>query len=328
MKRLQVMTRKEYCVVGSFYSRVVQQTPRMRHRRRYNWTMTTDMVRDYLSTQLPLELNAQQHFRLLRTVFALVFISTVVIHLLDQQEDAALGILIHATTIGLLYVIGIGIATSLLYGLRNAMHNVHVWHVWTVSLTGFILGYYFLPLDDLVAGLLGVDSDDHVGALGFFRLLPVWFVLTYLIVQPYLNASLRSELARLRDVNEMLEGREKSPGRDDQPIHFESGRTEFTLTSDVIRNVVVDDHYCYVHYRHHDRYAKRDLAVPLRDILALLPSDFVQVHRSHVVNLHHIESIARRGRSIYLTLDDDCQVPVSRHRLQEVLPLIRQHTGE
>ena len=286
------------------------------------------MVRDYLSTQLPLELNAQQHYRLLRNVFVLVFISSVVIHLLDQQSGALLGMLIHATTIGLLYTIGVGIATALLHGLRNTIRHVHVWHVWAVSLTGFILGYYFLPLDELVAGLLGVDTDDHIGALGFLRLLPVWFLLTYLIVQPYLNESLRSELARLRDVDEMLEGRSRGLERTGKLVHFESGRTAFTLNADVIRNVAVDDHYCYVHYRHEDGYAKRDLALPLRDVQALLPSEFVQVHRSHIVNLHHIASIKRQGRSIYLTLGGDYQVPVSRHRLDEVLPLIRQQVGD
>jgi len=289
--------------------------------------MTTDTVRDYLSTQLPLDLSAQQHFRLLRTVFVLVFMSTVVIHLLDQQDGTLLGILIHATTIGLLYAIGIGLATALLHALRNFMRYVYVWHVWTVSFTGFVLGYYFLPLDDLVAGLLGVEPSDHIGALGFFRLLPIWILLTYLIVQPYLNEGLRSELSRLRDINEFLEGRSKRPGRSDQLVHFESGRTEFTLNADVIRNIVVEDHYCYVHFRDDDSFAKRDLALPLRDVLGLLPQGFVQVHRSHIVNLDYIESIRRRGRRIHLVLDGGYEVPVSRHRLENVLPLIRQQIG-
>lgn len=284
--------------------------------------MTIDAIRDYLSTQLPLELNAQQHFRLLRNVFALVFISTIVIHLLDQQDSTLPGLLIHATTIGILYAIGVGLAAALLYALRNTMRHVHVWHVWVVLLTGFILGYYFLPLDDLITGLLGADTNNHIGALGFFRLLPIWFLVTYLIVQPYLDQGLRSELTRLREINESLEGRDKSPGRTDQSVHFESGRTAFILNADEIRNIVVEDHYCYVHFRHNDGYAKRDLAMPLRDVSKLLPSDFVQVHRSHIVNPDRIASIKRRGRSIHLALDGGFDVPVSRHRLEEVLPLI------
>jgi hypothetical protein len=295
--------------------------------RRYNWTMTTDTVRDYLSAQLPLDLSAQQHFRLLRTVFALVFISSVVIHLLDQQAGTLPGMLIHATTIGLLYTIGVGLATGLLHGLRKTMRYVHVWHVWSVSLVGFILGYYVLPVDALVAVLLGGDANDHIGTMGFFRLLPIWFLLTYLIVQPYLSEGLRLELARLRDINEMLEARTTRPGRTGQVVRFESGRTEFTLSTEAIRNVVVDDHYCYVHFRENDGYAKRDLALPLRDVMGLLPKGFVQVHRSHVVNLDHIASIEKRGRSIHLSLDGGYEVPVSRHRLEEVLPQIRQQIG-
>ena len=294
---------------------------------RYNGTMATEAARDYLNTQLPLDLNAQQHFRLLRTVFALVFASTAVIHLLMEQQDTLLGMLIHATTIGLIYTIAVGLATALLYSLRNVMRHVHVWHIWAVSLVGFFLGYYALPLDDLVAGLPGVDTGNHVGTFGFLRLMPVWILVTYLIVHPYLNESLRLELARLREINELLEGPNLSAERSGQHVRFESGRTDFTLNADTIRNIVVDDHYCYVHFQHDKGYAKRALAMPLRDVLALLPSDFVQLHRSHIVNLQHVASIIRRNRRICVVLDGGFEVPVSRHRLDEVLPLLRRRVA-
>ena len=64
--------------------------------------------------------------------------------------------------------------------------------------------------------------------------------------------------------------------------------------------------------------------MPLRDILALLPDeDFVQVHRSHIVNLQHVQSVARHNRAIRLMLSDGFEVPVSRHRLESVLPKIK-----
>jgi len=287
--------------------------------------MTMKALRDYLSANLPLELNAQQHFRLLRTVFALVFASTVAIHLLIQQDRTLLGMLIHATMIGLVYTVAVGLATALLYALRTSTQQVRVWHLWAASLAGFILGYYFLPIDDLIIWLLGVNTEDQVDTMSFFELLPIWFLVTYLFVQPYLNEGLKSELVRLQEINTLLERRDLSVRRTGQPpIRFESGRTEFTLNADTIRNVVVEDHYCYVHYQQGGQYAKRDLAMPLRDVLALLPSEFVRVHRSHVVNLEHIASINRKNRSIRVILDGDYEVPVSRHRLEEVLPLLRQ----
>ena len=287
--------------------------------------MTTKGLRNYLSATLPLELNSQQYFQLLRVVFALVFASTVVIHLLIQEGNTLVGTFVHATTIGLIYTVGVGLATALLYALRNATKQVRVWHLWAASLAGYILGYYFLPLNDLVIWLLSVGPDDQVGTMGFLQLLPVWFLVTYLFVQPYLNEGLKSELFRLQEINALLEGRDLSARRAaHQLIRFESGRTEFTLNANTIRNVVVEDHYCYVHYQYGGGYVKRDLAMPLHDVLALLPSDFVRVHRSHVVNFEHIVSINRRNRSIRVILDGDYKVPVSRHRLEEVLPLLRQ----
>ena len=83
------------------------------------------------------------------------------------------------------------------------------------------------------------------------------------------------------------------------------------------------DDNCYVHYRHNGGYAKRDLAMPLRDVRALLPDGFLQVHRSHIVNIEHIKSSRRKSRRIRVVLDGGCEVPVSRHRLDDVLPRIR-----
>jgi len=287
--------------------------------------MTIEGLHNYLNTRLPLQLNARQHIRLLAMVFALVFASSVVIHLLIQEERSLPGMLIHAGTIGLIYVVGVGLAMTLLHALLGATQDVRVWHLWVVSMAGFILGYYHLPLTELMDWLLEVETDNHVRPMGFSQLLPVWFLATYLFVQPYLTESLKSELVRLRDINELLENRDSSIGTiDHKPIHFESGRTDFTLSAGTIRNIVVDDHYCYVHYQHNEGYAKRDLAMPLRDVQNLLPSCFVQVHRSHIVNLKHISTVRRKNRSIRLILDGGYEVPVSRHRLDEVLPSLRQ----
>ncbi|MCP4302606.1 MAG: LytTR family transcriptional regulator [Gammaproteobacteria bacterium] len=288
--------------------------------------MTLEGVHNYLSTRLPLQLNVRQHFRLLAIVFALVFASSVVIHLLLQQDRTLLGMLIHATTIGLIYVVGIGLATTLLHALHDATQAVRVWHIWIASIVGFILGYYFLPINDFLGRVLGIDADDHANPLRFSQLLPAWFLVTYLFVNPYLNQGLRSELVRLRDFNELLKTRDPSAERTgDEMIRFESGRTHFTLGADTIRNIVVDDHYCYVHYRYGDGYTKRDLAMPLRDVQKLLPPIFVQVHRSHIVNLQHVASIRRKKRGLRVILNGGYEAPVSRHRLDEVLPLLRRN---
>jgi hypothetical protein len=286
--------------------------------------MTIEGLVNYLGAKLPLRLNAQQHIRLLTTVFVLVFASTVIIHLLLQQMQSPGGVLIHATIIGLVYVIGVGLATTFLYLLRNATRGVRVWHLWAASMAGFIFSYYYMPIDSAPVWLFGVDASGHSEPMDFWQLLPAWFLVTYFLIQPYLSGSLKSELARLKEINEQLSGRDSHIGRaEGQLIRFASGRTEFTLGAASIRNVIVEDHYCYVHYRRNDSYQKRDLAMPLRDVRTLLPSYFVQVHRSHIINPAYVASIRRINRSIRVILDGGFEVPVSRHRLDTVLPLLR-----
>lgn len=287
--------------------------------------MTVESLNNYLSTRLPLQINARQHFQLLGTVFVLVFASSVIIHLLVQQDKTLLGTLIHASVVGVIYVVGVGIAVVFLHVFRDTKQEIRVWHVWVVSMASFVVGYYFLPLNELLVEVLGVDTEDHIGSKGFPSLLPVWFLVTYLFIQPYLNDGLKSELARLRRINDMLEGRDlDSEETGQQLIRFESGKTEFSIRADSIQNIVVEDHYCYVHYKKNGGYLKQDLALPLRDVLTLLPPGFAQVHRSHIVNLKYIASVQRKNRNIRLILSGGYEVPVSRHRLDEVLPLLQK----
>jgi hypothetical protein len=285
--------------------------------------MTIGTLHNYLGTPLPLEINARQHFRLLRAIFVLVFASTIAIHLLLQEESSLVGTLVHATLIGLVYTIGIGLVTALLYALRNKIRQLQVWHLWGTSLAGFVLGYYFLPLDPFATWLPGAHGQG--GTPGFIPLLPVWLLVTYLFIQPYLDQGLKAELARLQEINALLEaGIPGAVQADRRPVQFSSGRTSFALEADSIRNIAVEDHYCYIHFKQDEGYARRDLAMPIRDVLALLPEGFVQVHRSHIVNLAQVTSLRRKKRNIHVVLDGDCEVPVSRHRLDEVLPLLRQ----
>ncbi len=283
-----------------------------------------ERLRSYLYAVLPMELGASQYMRLFRTVFLLIFASSALLHLLLQDAAPPLQTLFHAASIGAAYTIVVGLACAAVYASGKAIDRIRVWHIWLASLLVFLTGFYLVPFDSFAGWTPGAGAGAHTVDVGFLQLIPIWALITYLFIQPYLTESLTAELAKLRDVNAMLEA--GAPGAVDaaEPVRFQAGKTTFALEAGAIRNVAVDDHYCYVHYRHNDGYTKRDLAMPLRDILTLLPAAFVQVHRSHIVNLRSIRSIRRRNRSIRLLLDGDFEVPVSRHRLDQVLPLLRQ----
>ena len=60
---------------------------------------------------------------------------------------------------------------------------------------------------------------------------------------------------------------------------------------------------------------------PLHKLLDRLPAAFVRVHRSHAVNLAHLESF-RRGRRSSVTLSDQSVAPVSRRCLPKLIDAI------
>ena len=290
--------------------------------------MTLEGIQNYLVTRLPVELDFRQHVRLLRLVFSLVFAVAIVIHLLLRSGTGTLDTVLHATTVASIYALTVCMAAVLLPVLRRSARGFHVWQIWIVSAVGFVLGFYVIPFVELIDWLTDKNLALHGSPLGFVQLLPVWALLTYLFVHPFMSEALQLELERLREINTVL-ARQKSECAPSvlNTVLFESGRTSFELEADSIRNIAVEDHYCYVHYRNGDRFVKRDVAMPLREILAMLPMEFMQVHRSHIVNVDHVASLRRIGRSLRLVLTGDFEVPVSRHRLDEVLPRLRAHTS-
>jgi LytTr DNA-binding domain len=60
---------------------------------------------------------------------------------------------------------------------------------------------------------------------------------------------------------------------------------------------------------------------PLHKLLDRLPPSFVRVHRSHAVNLAHLESF-RRGPRSSVTLSDQSVAPVSRRRVPKLIAAI------
>ncbi len=62
----------------------------------------------------------------------------------------------------------------------------------------------------------------------------------------------------------------------------------------------------------------------LKQIEALLPSTFLRVHRSYLVNTHFISSLLTKTSSGYLLLEGEFEVPVSRR----IMPKVRGVVGE
>jgi hypothetical protein len=109
-------------------------------------------------------------------------------------------------------------------------------------------------------------------------------------------------------------------GRADGSLEIQVDGVPRELPYEKITHITVEDHYCRIHYI--SGQGRRDVLIrhPLQQMSRKLPDDrFVQVHRSHVVNLDHVTGLTRRGRSLRIVLGD-VQLPLSRHRRPQVHP--------
>ena len=66
--------------------------------------------------------------------------------------------------------------------------------------------------------------------------------------------------------------------------------------------------------------------MPLKELATRLPEEqFVRIHRSHLVNLEQISGVKRVGRAVRLSMKHgDFELPVSRYRLPQLLPVLER----
>lgn len=83
-----------------------------------------------------------------------------------------------------------------------------------------------------------------------------------------------------------------------------------------ITHITVEDHNCRIHFQDQGRLYNVLLCALLKGLLDQLPSDtFVQIHRSHLVNLGHMARLKKSGRQYCLGLSLAVgEMPISRNR--------------
>ena len=150
--------------------------------------------------------------------------------------------------------------------------------------------------------------------------------MTYVFISILQKRSLQQELAQLATINSQLQERPRQ-NQATEIIDFSSGKKVTSIPANQISHISVDDHYCYVHFMENGKTAaKVDVSGPLTKIEHLLPDSFIKVHRSHIVNLEKISQVERQARNYTLWLfDNQFQVPVSRSKLQNVLPRLQAY---
>ena len=282
----------------------------------------------YWSLPLADRLDRTEQIRLLLSVFVLVAASVLVLHLFLPYPQPWPQLLIHALQIALVYVVWfaiLGIGFGALLARRPDM-PVRVWHVWLLSAACYLLGFFAAEFDDPLTIALHPDLQEGNQPRHFLRLVPIWVLVTWVFTNAFVSRRRRADIEqlaeRLADVNARLAAPHPPPG--DNRIAFCHGRQQIDLAAAEVTHVTVDDHHCYLHCLSDGPARKVAVGAPLKDLQASLPDSFVQVHRSHVVNVDAVNRVERQARRVFLQLDGGARIPVSRQRLAEVLVRLRQ----
>jgi hypothetical protein len=292
-----------------------------------------DSGRSYWMQPLLTRLGLGDQLRLLALVFALVFATVVVLHLFLPERHGPATLLLHAVQISGGYLMWFALLTL---GLAAALGNgwlavVRVWHLWLLSGGCYLLGYFAASFGDALTVALHRDLEQPTAWFHFLRLLPVWLLVTWVFTETYLGRNRRAEIERLLALSASLSGGRSAIVGNGARVTLEQGRTRLDVPAHAVSHVSVDDHYCYVHHVEADLPRKLAIAVPLKELQARLPDVFLQIHRSHVVNVAAVTGLERRGRGYWLQVAEagsPVWLPVSRHRLDAVLPRLSLESRE
>lgn len=115
------------------------------------------------------------------------------------------------------------------------------------------------------------------------------------------------------------------PAISSRPLIFQDQGVEIVISPKNITHVSVEDHYCQIHYLA-GRGAKKMMArESLQGLLLRLPADqFLQIHRSHLVNQRHVAGFKRNsGHAWALVGPDKIRLPISRRRFRELKPSLQ-----
>ena len=148
----------------------------------------------------------------------------------------------------------------------------------------------------------------------FFWCFVFWFPAFLLLVQ----------LMRLHQIRFHEFWKLKKKNKIDQLI-LNNGETRIDMNR--IVNLSMEDHYARIYWVENGRENQTLVRMTLKEALNKLSIDcFIQIHRSHVVNLSHVQEIVRNKNS-WVVLVGQKQLPISKSRLKQVKELFSKSSS-
>ncbi|MCF8041599.1 MAG: LytTR family transcriptional regulator [Desulfarculaceae bacterium] len=242
----------------------------------------------------------------------------------------------YALHLSLTYLAGVilaEVAVRLLCPRWSAYKDRTVARQWLIWGLGFLMGFLLYRLvtvhlvDFYAPWLVHFLRSSPQLRPGLLEVLlfcgAIWSVATFVVIQSALRW--QRHLGRRQRAAAALPA--AAPPADAPPATLtvsHDGR-QSRIPLERITHVTVEDHYCRIHYL--DAQGPRNLfaCMTLKSLAAQLPEkDFVQIHRSHLVNLRHMGGLERsEGQYLAVLPAIGAELSISRRRraeLQERLP--------
>lgn len=284
----------------------------------------SDSVRGYLATPISGRMAYRHLLAVLAKAGFAVVIAIALIHAFAPQGLSFAELVVHGATLAVSFILGLlvaGWSIRLIVARRGAVWRAG--NLWLISAVGFAIGLAIAASVELLPPLSRVASraaSVHGPGSMLPRLLPVWAILTAFIV--------RSEVLREYEQQfEALGGHLEHgayPANWNDEVVISSGKNDLRFRHSAIICFHAEQNYCNVIVGGGETPKTVMVRSTLKSIVDSLPrSLFIKVHRSHVVNRHHVERIERRGRHFWIVAAGvPDPIPVSRRRVKQVMERI------
>lgn len=166
------------------------------------------------------------------------------------------------------------------------------------------------------------------------RVIPLALLMGYLIYVWLRGRESAREIDELRQLNDELQrlsSQESCRTKSKCWLSAKQQGEELQLEADMIVRIQSDENYCHiwVKVRHTSDFQRYTVRLTLREAMVQLTAEqFVQAHRSHVVNLAYVTRLVQQQRCYALHMVDGAQVPVSRGRIKQTKACIQRFASE
>lgn len=244
------------------------------------------------------------------------------------------GTIFSSLIVGAAYFTAFGVSVVIVSEIRIAWlkrkemrsFNLTIGTVWLLGLIIFLLGFFILgaiqrclmafQIPDLAYYFKPASGFMPFSLTFLLKMFPTWAVDVFL-------------------VNHVVLKKVKPGPRTSRPLTFDtvaltSGKNSVNLNPDNISHISIDQHYASIYVKTGDGLEEIQIKSSMKTILEKLPEDlFCRVHRSHAVNLNHVEKITSRAGNAYIKVKDvEVKIPVSRRQLSEVKTRFQSFTEQ